>query len=244
MAMKKRKAPKKVKPINYNGIKYITHRKYFTHYIVAIQQENKEELWKQEIYTDTINENRETDVQIRFINGLELDNENNQLIIKSENHNFYTLDLTNRTVDYISMSSFELGECILTYDLFKKEQQEWKSKEKQSFTWLNNKKARVFIQYIDLKKDDNYIQQIDKTLFNLTENADTVKFEIAAFLNLETKLNSISAKPEIIFSQCSLLPIYIYKKGDSIYMEITFRCNNDDYVFYLKDGLTYKKRID
>jgi hypothetical protein len=86
----KRLAPKEVKPVIYNNIKY-TAPTYEMGYIVARDVKSDSILWRKEIYRIYYIKDLETDVQDVFIDSLYI--KSSYLIIHTENKRKYKLKL-------------------------------------------------------------------------------------------------------------------------------------------------------
>lgn len=91
----KRMAPKPVKSLIYNGIRYsVNHEKIG--YVEAWDIKAKKKIWELKIYDIKYDPHLERDVQWVFITSLELNG--NCLIVTNEKGNKYKVDIKNRVV--------------------------------------------------------------------------------------------------------------------------------------------------
>jgi hypothetical protein len=97
-AWAKRTAPKDVKPIVHEGVKYLTpHDNGREGKIIAEDEKTGKKLWEAVVYKVKIDPNLEEDVQWVFISGLEL--HGNKLIVSNEKGDSYAVDIKTKKVE-------------------------------------------------------------------------------------------------------------------------------------------------
>jgi tricorn protease-like protein len=97
-ALAKRIAPKEVKPVEHDGVKYTApHDNGREGKVVAEDEKTKKKLWDVTVYKVKIDANEEEDVQRVFISGLERHGE--KLIVANEKGDSYALDIKTKKVE-------------------------------------------------------------------------------------------------------------------------------------------------
>lgn len=101
----KRKAPEKVKPLIWKGIKYtaphflmLEGKEQNGGYIEAWDVKTNKKLWELKVYDVKYNPKLERDIQDNFIVSIEIDQSRNKLIIKNERHQVFEVDLKTRKI--------------------------------------------------------------------------------------------------------------------------------------------------
>jgi hypothetical protein len=97
-AWAKRMAPKEVKPVVHDGVKYTApHDNGRKGIVVALDEKTGKKLWDAVIYKVKIDSNLEEDVQWVFISGLEI--KGDKLIVNNEKSENYSMDLKTHKVE-------------------------------------------------------------------------------------------------------------------------------------------------
>jgi hypothetical protein len=97
LALAKRVAPAKVEPVIYQGVRYIAPNDDGRRaYIEARDVQTNKKLWDLTIFTNRSDPTLEEDVQWVFIRALNI--RDGALVVTSERHKIYRVDLKTKTV--------------------------------------------------------------------------------------------------------------------------------------------------
>ncbi|MCW5213507.1 hypothetical protein VU04_11425 [Desulfobulbus sp. TB] len=108
-AQAKRSAPKKVIPVEHEGMMYVVlHWGYENGtgqnggYIEARDKKTQEKIWGLQVYKIEYRPELESDVQDIFITDIQIDKIKQILSVKNEESNVYHVDIKKRKVVYVS----------------------------------------------------------------------------------------------------------------------------------------------